>query len=48
MRVALDVFVRAIVDPESKHDTSGDEELVDTSEGTADGTRSVLGDWTGC
>lgn len=41
--VASDVCVGAVVDPERQHDTGGDEELVDTSQTTADGTRSVLG-----
>lgn len=41
--VASDVCVGAVVDPERQHDTGGDEELVDTGQTTADGTRSVLG-----
>ena len=45
--VACDVLVRAVVDPESKHDTGGDEELVDTGKGTANGTRGILGDCNG-
>jgi hypothetical protein len=45
LRVALEVHVRAIVDPESQHDSGSDEQLVDTSEATTDGTGSVLRDY---
>jgi hypothetical protein len=44
LRIARDVGVRAVVDPEGQHDTGCDEELVDTSQATADGAGSVLGD----
>lgn len=43
--VARDVHVGAVVDPESKHDTAGNEELVNTGQATANGTRGVLGDY---
>lgn len=39
------MHVRAVVDPESQHDTGSDEKLVDTGQATADGTRSVLGNY---
>jgi hypothetical protein len=46
LRVARNVSVRAVVDPEGQHDTGSDEELVNSGQATTNGTRSVLGDWT--
>ena len=42
LRVAFEVRVGAVVNPESKHDSGSDEELVNTGQTATDGTRSVL------
>ena len=48
LRIAFEVSVRAVVDPEGEHDTGSDEELIDTGQAAADGTRGVLRDWAKC
>lgn len=46
--IALDVQLGSVIDPERQHDSSDDEELVNSSQSSTDGTRGIFGNIKRC